>query len=43
MNVAAKSSSLVMLGIDAAEQSVIDALIARGRMPNLAPATGIAR
>ena len=36
MSAIAKSSRLVMLGIDAAEHTVIDALIARGRMPNLA-------
>ncbi|MGO9424423.1 MAG: alkaline phosphatase family protein [Steroidobacteraceae bacterium] len=36
MSVAARSSRLVMLGIDAAEHTVIEALIARGRMPNLA-------
>jgi predicted AlkP superfamily phosphohydrolase/phosphomutase len=36
MSAAANSSRLVMLGIDAAEHTVIEALIERGRMPNLA-------
>ena len=36
MNAATRAGRVVMLGIDAAEHSVVDSLIARGRMPTLA-------
>jgi hypothetical protein len=36
MNAATNVGRVVMLGIDAAEHTLIDSLIARGRMPTLA-------